>query len=212
MNRHIREERNPAPPIKPRFGKLALLTLVCLAVYHAVTCFGYRLLFFKLEAQMIIDGTTNILAWFLFAYAAIMLTVLSCVFVLLYYRNETRMRAYVYETSVDRFGRRGARQAQIRHRGFVLKEALLTAGVSALVWLPAAVLLMLTGIMSDAAWIAFAADKLETLFMGAAGLFCPFVGTWLIWIGYSIGVVWVFLLRFVGGLLVHRKWDDEYVD
>jgi hypothetical protein len=212
MNRQTREERSPAPPIKPRYGKLALLTLICLAVYHVLTCLGYRLLFCKLEAQMIIDGTMKELAWVLFAYAIITLAVLTIVTVVLYYRNEARMKAYVYETSVDRFGRRGARAARKRHTGFALREALLTAGLSALIWLPVAVLIMLAGIMTDVAWISWAADKLETLFMGVAGLFRPFAGSWLIWIGYFVGVLWVFVLRFLGGLLVHRKWDDEYAD
>ncbi len=212
MNRHTREERSPAPPIKPRYGKHVLITLICLVVYHILTCLGYRLLFNKLEAQMIIDGTTNILAWVLFGYAFITLTVLSIVTVMLYYRNETRMKAYVYETSADRFGRRGALVARKRHTGFALREALLTAGLSALIWLPTAGMIMLAGIMTDVAWISWVADKLETLFMGVAGLFRPFGGTWLIWLGYGAGVVWVFVLRFAGGLLVHRKWDDEYVD
>lgn len=212
MNRHSHEGRSPAPPIKPRYGRLALRTLICLAVYHAVSCLIYRLLFYKLEAQMIIDGTTKGLAWVLFIYAAVTLTVLALITVLLYYRNETRMRAYVYETSVDRFGRRGARAARKRHTVFALKEALLTAGLSALIWLPVTLCLMLAGIRSDMAWVASVSHKLETLFMGVAGLSRPFGDGLLVWIGYGIGVIWMFGIRFGGSLLVHRKWDDEYAD
>ncbi len=212
MDRQTRAERSPAPPIKPHYGRLALRTLLYLAVYHVVTCIVYRLLFYKLEAQMIIDGTTKGLAWVLFIYAAIMLTVLAVITVVLYFHRESRMRAYVYETSVDRFGRRGARAARKRHRGFAAKEALITAGLSGLIWLPTAVFLLLTGMGNDTAWIVWVADKLETVFIGAAGLFRPFGDGWLIWVGYGIGVVWLFAIRFVGALLVHRKWDDEYAD
>lgn len=212
MDRRTHAERSPAPPIKPHYGKLILRTLIYLAVYHVVTCIIDRLLFYKLEDQMLVDGNLKGLAWVLFIYAAITLTILGVITVVLYYRRESRMRAYVYETSVDRFGHRGARAARKRHTGFAAKEALITAGLAALVWLPTAVLLLLVGMGNGTAWIVWLADKLETAFIGAAGLFRLFGNGWLLWIGYIIGAAWLFLIRFVGALLVHRKWDDEYSD
>ena len=212
MKHQSQERHGNVCLMKPNYGSLALRALIGLAVYHVVTYCGYSLMFYKLEEQMIKDGTTTGYAWILFAYAVVALGILSLISVVLYHRNETRMEAYLFETSMDNFGHKGAIVAEQRHNRFAMKESLLVAGVYGLVWFPVTVVSMLAGLLPDVAWLTLVADKAEIFFIGMAGLLHPFNRTLLVWIGYVFGMLWVFVLRYFGCIRVHLKWDMDYAE
>lgn len=209
MNQSSSRSHQVKPPAPPRYGRCALMTLIALPIFHAL---GYLLKLFlltDLEEQMVKDGTLQGLDWVMFVFSAFMLVLLVVFHTVAYYRNEYRRKAYLYETSVDRFGHRGADRGMRRYDKILRKEALIILGIHAAVWLPSALFRMLADLGVGGEGIAKASELLQQIFIGVAGLYRPFD---IPWIGYAIGVVFVPLCYIVAGFFIHRKWDELQYD
>lgn len=199
----------PKPPAPPKYGRRVLLTLIALPIFHAISYLLDLFLLTELEKQMIHDGTLKGLDWVMFVFSAIMLALLVVFHAVAYYRNDYRRESYLYETSVDRFGHRGADKGMRRYDKILRKEALIVMGIHAAFWFPSALFRMLADLGIGAESVAKVSDVLQEIFVGVAGLYRPFD---IPWIGYAIGVVFVPLCYVVIGMFIHRKWDEQQYD
>ena len=209
MNQSSSHHHRPKPPAPPKYGRCVLLTLVSLPVFHAVSYVLDLFLITDLEDQMLKDGNAEGLDWVMFVFSMIMLAVLVGFRALVYYRDDYRRDSYLYETSVNRFGSRGALQGMRRYDKIRRTEALIIFGIHAVVWLPSALLRMLVDMKVGGAGIARASELLQQIFNGVTGLYRPFD---IPWIGYAIGVIFVPLCYVVIGYFIHRKWYYMYDD
>jgi hypothetical protein len=203
MNSSSSHHHRPKPPASPKYGRCALLTLISLPVFHLVSYLLDLFLITDLEEQMIKDGNNTGLDWVMFVFSMLMLTLLVSFRAVNYYRNDYRRDSYQYETSVNRFGNRGAEKNMRRFDKIVCVEALIILGIHAAFWLPSALLRMLTDMSIGGEGLARASELLQEIFVGAAGLYRPFD---IPWIGYGIGVVFVPFCYLVITYFVHRKW------
>lgn len=206
MNRTDSKEKRLPSFSPPQYGKHILRTLLALVIYHAVGFLLYSFLLAPLEEQMIMEQYPDHIIWVAFAYNMLLLTALGIVMGILYYRNEAREKMYLRDTSVDRFGHKWAAKGALRHDLRLLWEALITAGFTAILWLPSILVPFLVKQGTLAGSWTSVAGVLDSMFIGVTGLFHPFD---IPWIGYGIGVVYVALLHVVAGFIVHRKWDDH---
>lgn len=209
MNQSSSQRHRPKPPASPKYGQCALLTLISLPVFHIVSYLLYLFLITDLEEQMLKDGNGEGLNWVMFVFSMLMLVLLVSFRAVSYYRNDYRREAYQYETSINRFGDRGASKNMRRFDKIVCVEALIILGIHAAFWLPSALLRMLADMSIGGEGLARAAEVIQQIFVGAAGLYRPFG---IPWIGYGIGVVFVPLCYLVITFFVHRKWYLSYDD
>lgn len=196
-------------PKSPKYGRCALLTLISLPVFHGVSYLLNLFLLTQLKDQMILDENQKGLDWVMLVYAACMLVLLVVFRSVIYYRDNYRRECYLYETSVNRFGHRGADKALRRYDGILWKEALIILGIHAAVWMPSALLHTLAQLEVGGAGLASASAVLQEVFVGVAGLYRPFMSAW---IGYAIGVVFVPLCYVIVGFFIHRKWSEQSYD
>jgi hypothetical protein len=209
MNSSSSHHHRPKPLASPKYGRCALLTLISLPIFHAVSYLLDLFLLTDLEDQMIKDGNDKGLGWVMFVFSMLMLTLLVVVRAVIYYRDDYRRESYQYETSVNRFGNRGAEKNMRRFDKIVCVEALIILGIHAALWLPSVLLRMLTDMSIGGKGLARASELLQEIFVGSAGLYRPFG---IPWIGYGIGVIFVPLCYLVITYFVHRKWYLSYDD
>lgn len=205
MNHHSSHYHQPKPPAPPKYGRCVLVTLISLPLFHAVSYLLDMFLLTALEEQMIKDGNQEGLDWVVFVFSMVMLVLLVVFRATVYYRDDYRRESYLYETSVDRFGHRGADRGMRRYDKIVCKEAVIIMGIHAAVWLPSALLPTLADLDIGSAGLAEASELLGHILIGVTGLYRPLD---IPWIGYAIGVVFVPLLYIAVGCFIHRKWQE----
>ncbi len=205
MNHSSSHYRQPKPPAPPKYGRCVIMTLISLPFFHAVSYLMDMFLLTALEEQMTKDGNLEGLDWVVFVFSMVMLVLLVVFRAAFYYRDEYRRESYLYETSVDRFGHRGADRGMRRYDKIVRREALIIMGIHAAVWLPSALLPTLVDLDVGSVGLAEASKLLGEILIGVTGLYRPFD---IPWIGYGIGVVFVPLLYIATGCFIHRRWQD----
>lgn len=209
MNQTHSSSRRSAPPPRPKFRKTVLSSLLAVVIFHGISCLMDLFLMTQLEDQMIKDKNFDILDWSMFVFSMVMLVLYVVVRAVLYYQDQDRHKAYIYETSVDRFGRRGALAASRWYDRFLLKETAIVLGIHGILWMPSAVAQTLVDMEIGGAGVSAVSGILQSVFVGVAGLYRPFPSPW---IGYAIGVCVVSLGYLLSGWIMHRKWDSSQFD
>jgi hypothetical protein len=178
-------------------------------MFHGISYLMDLFLMTQLEDQMIKDKNFEMLDWSMFVFSMIMVGLYVVVRAVLYYQDQDRHKAYMYETSVDRFGRRGALAASRWYDRFLIKETAILLGVHGILWMPSAVARMLVDMEVGVPQVSAVSDVLQNVFIGVAGLYRPFLTPWA---GYAIGICVVSLGYFISGWIIHRKWDSSQLD
>lgn len=209
MNKTHSSSRRSAPPPRPAFKRTVLISLLAVIIFHGISYLMDLFLMTQLENQMIKDKNFEMLDWSMFVFSMTMLVLYVVVRAVLYYQDQDRRKAYIYETSVDRFGRRGALAASRWYDRFLLKETAIVLVIHGILWMPSAVARMLVDMGIGASRVSSVSDVLQSVFVGVAGLYRPFSTPW---IGYAIGVCVVSLGYLVSGWIMHRKWDSSQFD
>ena len=204
-------EQPPAPPYvpeKPTYIRTAVKTLIVLLIFHGLSLvFHFMVMGNSDPCTMSSDAASRIpTAMFLFSLVA--LFVLGDILVGIYFKDGKRKRAFLEATSAEKRGEEGAAEGHARYRRLALTEALICTLTTAALWLIPALIYTVALATSGRGYGYTEASIFEKLFVGFIGLCEPFQNAWL---GWLIGVAFMFLFYYFGRILSHNRWEAERI-
>ena len=199
----------PAPayrPEKPNHVRTGVKTLFFMMIYHAVTWLLYILIMSPVENQMLGDEHEPEYRFVMFGFSLVTLLVIAIVMSVFYFKNGDRKRAFLAATSVEVRGEGNTAEGFARYRRIALTEALVCTATTAALWLIPVLIYTVAQATSGRGYGYTEASIFERFFVGFIGLCEPFQNAW---IGWLIGVAFMFLFYYFGRILSHNRWEAE---
>ena len=125
-----------------------------------------------------------------------------------YFKNAARRRAFLDATSIELRGVMGVREGAARYRRLALTESLVCALTAGVLWIIPTVFYLISLYLWGYGYRYALALPIEKVFIGFTGLCEPFQNAWL---GWLIGVAFMFLFYYFGRILSHNRWEAERI-
>ena len=202
---------SPAPtyrPEKPNHVRTGVKTLFFMAIYHAVTWLLYILIMSPVENQMLGDEHEPAYRFVMFGFSLVTPLVIAIVMSVFYFKNGDRKRAFLAATSVEVRGEGNTAEGFARYRKLALTEAMICTAVTAFLWLIPAGFYTAALNASGMGYGYTAASIFEKFFVGFIGLCEPFQNAW---IGWLIGVAFMFLFHYFCRIYSHKSWNGSRI-
>lgn len=196
-------------PEKNNYLRTALKTAFFMLIYHVVSWLFYD--FFIGTAMdpdsMPGDAATRI-PWVMFFYAVAMLAVLGVVFVVFYFKNSEKKRAYLAATSAEIRGAENVAEGIARYHKIAMKESLVCTLSAGILWLVPTVFYTVSLVTSGQGYGYSNAWAIEKFFVGFIGLCEPFQNAW---IGLLLGMGILFAFHYFGRVYSHKQWQGNRI-
>ena len=196
----------PYVPEKPNYRRTVGKTLIALLAFHAASMVMHFMVLGNSDPYTMSSDAASRIPTAMFLFSMVALFVLGDILVGIYFKDGKRKRAFLDATSAEKRGEGNVAEGYARYRKLALTEALVCIATTAALWL-IPVLIYTVGLsLSGRGYGYTEASILERFFVGFIGLCEPFQNAW---IGWLIGVAFLFLFYYFGGVLSHNRWDAE---
>ena len=199
---------SPYIPEKPDHLRTAVKTLIALLIFHVVSLIFYFMLFGETNPYTMSSEAAGRIPPFMFLFGMVALFVLGDILVGIYFKDSKRKRAFLDATSAEKRGEENVAEGFARYRKLALTEALVCTATTAALWLIPALIYTVGLATSGRGYGYTEAPIFEQFFVGFIGLCEPFHNAW---IGWLIGVAFMFLFYFFGRILSHNRWAAERI-
>ena len=192
----------------PQYVRGGALHLLLLGCYHLITWILYTFLLTTLENQMIGDEHEPQYRWVMFGFSFITMVVLAVVCFVLYLKNGNRKRAFLAATSTEERPGEDVTDGFREYRNAAWKETVVSTVLTALVWLPSAIIYTAALASSGMGYGYADAWFIETFFVGVIGLYQPFQNAW---VGGLLGLILLGVSSYLGRLYAHANWNKNRI-
>ena len=196
----------PYVPEKPDHIRTAVKTLIALLIFHGLSLAFHFMVMGSSDPYTMSNDTASRIPTAMFLFSLVALFVLGDLLVGVYFKDGKRKRAFLEATSAEKRGEEGAAEGHARYRRLALTEALVCTLTTAALWLIPALIYTVALATSGRGYGYTEASVFEKFFVGFIGLCEPFGNAWL---GWLIGVAFMFLFYYFGRILSHNRWEAE---
>ena len=198
----------PYVPEKPDHIRTAVKTLIALLIFHGLSLAFHFMVMGSSDPNTMSSDAASRIPTAMFLFSLVALFVLGDLLVGIYFKDGKRKRAFLDATSAEKRGEEGVAEGHARYRRLALTEALVCTATTAALWL-IPVLIYTVGLsLSGRGYGYTEASLFEKFFVGFIGLCEPFQNAWL---GWLIGVAFMFLFYYFGRVLSHNRWEAERI-
>ena len=196
----------PYVPEKPNYRRTVGKTLIALLAFHAASMVMHFMVLGNSDPYTMSSQAAERIPTAMFLFSMVALFVLGDILVGIYFKDGKRKRAFLDATSAEKRGEGNVAEGYARYRKLALTEALVCTATTAALWL-IPVLIYTVGLsLSGRGYGYTEASIFERFFVGFIGLCEPFQNAW---IGWLIGVAFLFLFYYFGRVLSHNRWEAE---
>ncbi len=198
----------PYVPEKPDYLRTAVNTLIALLIFHGVSLVFHFMVMGNSDPYTMSSDAATRIPPFMFLYSMVALFVLGDILVGFYFKNGKRKRAFLDATSAEKRGEEHVAEGFARYRKIALTEALVCTLTTAALWLIPTLIYTVALATSGRGYGYTEATIFEKFFVGFIGLCEPYQNAWL---GWLIGVSFMFLFYYFGRVLSHNRWEAERI-
>ncbi|MBP3666960.1 MAG: hypothetical protein J6K29_07910 [Clostridia bacterium] len=198
----------PYVPEKPAYIRTAVKTLISLLIFHGLSLLFHFMVMGNSDPYTMSSDAAGRIPTAMFLFSIVALFVLGDILVGIYFKDGKRKRAFLEATSAEKQGEVGAAEGHARYRRLAFTEALVCTLTTATLWLIPTLIYTVALATSGRGYGYTEASIFEKLFVGFIGLCEPFRNAWL---GWLIGVVFMFLFYYFGRVLSHNRWEAERI-
>ncbi len=198
----------PYVPEKPDYLRTALIHLGVMLIFHGVSLVMHFMVLGNSDPYRMSGDAASRIPTAMFLFSIVALFVLGDILVGVYFKNGKRKRAYLDATSAEKRGEENVAEGIARYRKLALTEALVCTLTTAALWLIPTLIYTIAQATTGRGYGYTEATIIEKLFVGFIGLCEPFQNAWL---GWLIGVAFMFLFYYFGRILSHKRWEAERI-
>ena len=205
---------NEQPPVtsyipeRPNHIRTAVKTLISLLVFHAASLVMHFMVMGNSDPYRMSSDAASRIPTFMFLYSIVALFVLGDILVGFYFKDSKRKRAFLDATSAEKRGAENVAEGLAHYRRLALTEALVCTLTTAALWLIPTLIYTVSLATLGRGYSYTEATVFEKFFVGFIGLCEPFQNAW---IGWLIGVVFMFVFYYFGRVLSHNRWQAERI-
>ncbi len=196
----------PYVPEKPDYIRTAVKTLIALLIFHGLSLVFHFMVMGNSDPYTMSSDAASRIPTAMFLFSMVALFVLGDLLVGIYFKDGKRKRAFLDATSAEKRGEKNVEEGHARYRRLALTEALVCTATTAALWLIPALIYTVGLSLSGRGYGYTEASIFERFFVGFIGLCEPFQNAWL---GWLIGVAFMFLFYYFGRILSHNRWEAE---
>ena len=196
----------PYVPEKPDYRRTAVKTLIALLIFHALSLVFHFMVLGNSDPYTMSGQAAERIPPAMFLFSMVALFVLGDLLVGVYFKDGKRRRAFLDATSAEKRGEECVEEGFARYRKLALTEALVCTATTAALWLIPVLIYTVAQATSGRGYGYTEAPIFERFFVGFIGLCEPFQNAW---IGWLIGVAFMFLFYYFGRILSHNRWEAE---
>ena len=202
-------QTNPADtPKKPDYLRTALQTLLSLLIFHGTSLVLHFIVLGNSDPYTMSGDAAGRIPTAMFLFSMVALFVLGDILMGIYGRNGKRKRAFLDATSVEKRGEENVSEGFARYRRLAIAEGLICTLTTAALWLIPTLMYTVARATTGIGYGYTRATIFEKFFVGFIGLCEPFRNAW---IGWLIGVPFMFLFYYFGRVLSHNRWQAERI-
>ena len=198
----------PYVPEIPNYRRTAVKTLIALLIFHALSLVFHFMVFGNSDPYTMSGQAAERIPPAMFLFSIVALFVLGDLLVGVYFKDGKRKRAFLDATSAEKRGEENVEEGFARYRKLALTEALVCTATTAALWLIPTLIYTVAQATSGRGYGYTEAPIFERFFVGFIGLCEPFQNAW---IGWLIGVAFMFLFYYFGRILSHNRWAAERI-
>ena len=198
----------PYVPEKPDYRRTVVRTLIALLIFHALSLVFHFMVLGNSDPYTMSGQAAERIPPAMFLFSMVALFVLGDLLVGVYFKDGKRRRAFLDATSAEKRGEECVEEGFARYRKLALTEALVCTATTAALWLIPTLIYTVAQATSGRGYGYTEAPIFERFFVGFIGLCEPFQNAW---IGWLIGVAFMFLFYYFGRILSHNRWAAERI-
>ena len=198
----------PYVPEKPDYRRTVVKTLIALLIFHALSLVFHFMVLGNSDPYTMSGQAAERIPPAMFLFSMVALFVLGDLLVGVYFKDGKRRRAFLDATSAEKRGEECVEEGFARYRKLALTEALVCTATTAALWLIPTLIYTVAQVTSGRGYGYTEAPIFERFFVGFIGLCEPFQNAW---IGWLIGVAFMFLFYYFGRILSHNRWAAERI-
>ena len=198
----------PYVPEKPDYRRTVVRTLIALLIFHALSLVFHFMVLGNSDPYTMSGQAAERIPPAMFLFSMVALFVLGDLLVGVYFKDGKRRRAFLDATSAEKRGEECVEEGFARYRRLALTEALVCTATTAALWLIPTLIYTVAQATSGRGYGYTEAPIFERFFVGFIGLCEPFQNAW---IGWLIGVAFMFLFYYFGRILSHNRWAAERI-
>ena len=198
----------PYVPEKPDYRRTVVKTLIALLIFHALSLVFHFMVLGNSDPYTMSGQAAERIPPAMFLFSMVALFVLGDLLVGVYFKDGKRRRAFLDATSAEKRGEECVEEGFARYRKLALTEALVCTATTAALWLIPTLIYTVAQATSGRGYGYTEAPIFERFFVGFIGLCEPFQNAW---IGWLIGVAFMFLFYYFGRILSHNRWAAERI-
>ena len=198
----------PYVPELPNYRRTAVKTLIALLIFHALSLVFHFMVLGNSDPYTMSSQAAERIPPAMFLFSMVALFVLGDLLVGVYFKDGKRRRAFLDATSAEKRGEECVEEGFARYRRLALTEALVCTATTAALWLIPTLIYTVAQATSGRGYGYTEAPIFERFFVGFIGLCEPFQNAW---IGWLIGVAFMFLFYYFGRILSHNRWAAERI-
>ena len=198
----------PYVPEKPDYRRTVVKTLIALLIFHALSLVFHFMVLGNSDPYTMSSQAAERIPPAMFLFSMVALFVLGDLLVGVYFKDGKRRRAFLDATSAEKRGEECVEEGFARYRKLALTEALVCTATTAALWLIPTLIYTVAQATSGRGYGYTEAPIFERFFVGFIGLCEPFQNAW---IGWLIGVAFMFLFYYFGRILSHNRWAAERI-
>ena len=198
----------PYVPETPNYRRTAVKTLIALLIFHALSLVFHFMVLGNSDPYTMSGQAAERIPPAMFLFSMVALFVLGDLLVGVYFKDGKRRRAFLDATSAEKRGEECVEEGFARYRKLALTEALVCTATTAALWLIPTLIYTVAQATSGRGYGYTEAPIFERFFVGFIGLCEPFQNAW---IGWLIGVAFMFLFYYFGRILSHNRWAAERI-
>ena len=196
----------PYVPELPNYRRTVVRTLIALLIFHALSLVFHFMVLGNSDPYTMSSQAAERIPPAMFLFSMVALFVLGDLLVGVYFKDGKRKRAFLDATSAEKRGEECVEEGFARYRKLALTEALVCTATTAALWLIPTLIYTVAQATSGRGYGYTEAPIFERFFVGFIGLCEPFQNAW---IGWLIGVAFMFLFYYFGRILSHNRWAAE---
>ena len=196
----------PYIPEKPNHIRTAVKTLISLLVFHVASLVMQFIVLGNSDPYRMSSDAASRIPAYMFLYSIVALFVFGDILVGIYFKDGKRKRAFLDATSAEKRGSEHATEGFAHYRRLALIEALVCTATTAVLWLIPTLMYTVSLATVGRGYSYTEATVFEKFFVGFMGLCEPFHNAW---IGWLIGVAFIFVFYYFGRILSHNRWQAE---
>ena len=195
-------------PEKPDYIRTALQTLLSLLIFHVASLAMHFMVLGNSDPYKMSSDAASRIPTAMFLFSIVALFVLGDILVGIYFKNGKRKREFLAATSAEKRGEENTAEGFSRYRKLAITEALTCTLTTAVLWLIPVLIYTVAQATTGRGYSYTEATVFEKFFVGFIGLCEPFQNAW---VGWLIGVIFMFLFYYFGRILSHNRWQAERI-